>query len=96
MPGFQLHDTAQADYLRQLTEKIRDYSARIRREIKGIFCWSDLRRQLEWENGHECRLAILDPVVDKNRKMTGWKESPASQYLAANYGQEKGQADLTA
>jgi hypothetical protein len=95
-PGFELDDGAQSDYLRQLTEKIRDYSARTRKEIKGIFCWSDLRSQMEWENGHECRLAILDPVVDKNRKMTGWKETPASRYLASVYGQEKVQADMTA
>lgn len=95
-PGFEIDDTAQVNYLRELTEKIRDYSLRTRREIKGIFCWSDLRRQMEWENGLECRLAILDPVVDKNRKMTGWNQTPASQYLAEIYGQEKGQADLTA
>jgi beta-glucosidase/6-phospho-beta-glucosidase/beta-galactosidase len=92
-PGFELDDEAQANYLQQLTEKIRDYSERNRREIKGIFCWSDLRRQMEWENGHECRLPIIDPVVDKNRKMTGWNQTPASQFLAGIYGQKEEQAD---
>jgi hypothetical protein len=86
---FKIDDEAQAIYLQQLTEKIRDYSARTFREIKGIFCWSDLRRQLEWENGHVCQLGIVEPIVDENRSMTGWKETPASQYLATVYGQEK-------
>jgi beta-glucosidase/6-phospho-beta-glucosidase/beta-galactosidase len=92
-PRFELDDEAQANYLRQLTEKIRNYSARTRREIKGLFCWSDLRRQMEWENGHECRLGILDPVVDKNRKMTGWHPTPASQYLADVYDRQDAQDD---
>ena len=87
-PRFELDNAAQANYLRQLTERIRNYSARTFREIKGIFCWSDLRRQMEWENGLDCKLAIVKPVLDKNRRMIGWNETPASQYLASVYGQD--------
>lgn len=86
-PGFERDDEAQANFLRQLTEQIRNYSLRTFREIKGIFCWSDLRRQMEWENGHECKLGIIDPLVDENRRMTGWTGTPASQYLRGVYGE---------
>lgn len=86
-PGFEFDDAAQANYLQQLTERIRNYSAQTFREIKGIFCWSDLRTQLEWENGFDCKLAIVDPVVDENRRMTGWNPTPSSQYLKEVYGQ---------
>lgn len=78
-------DAAQANYLRQLTERIRDYSARTFRTIKGIFCWSDLRRQMEWENHLDCRLGIVETKVDENRRMTDWEQTPASQYLAEAY-----------
>ncbi len=87
-PSFAFDDAAQTDYLKQLTERIENYSARTFREIKGIFCWSDLRRQMEWENGLECRLAMLDPIVDDERRMTRWRSTPASQYLAGVYGQD--------
>ncbi len=87
-PGFELDDAAQVNYLRQLTERIRNYSVRTFREIKGIFCWSDLRRQMEWENGFDCKLAIVKPVLNKNRRMINWNETPASQYLASVYGQD--------
>ena len=89
--GFERDDQAQANYLQQLTEQVRDYSARTFREIKGIFCWSDLRRQMEWENGFECKLAIVEPIVDKNRLMTGWIQTPASRYLAKVYDQKSEQ-----
>ena len=88
-PGFELNNGAQANYLRQLTEQIRDYSARTFRQIQGIYCWSDLRRQMEWENGFDCKLAIVDPIVDDNRRMTGWNPTPASQYLTEVYGQKQ-------
>ncbi len=83
---FELDDAAQANYLQQLTERAESYSRRTFREIKGIFCWSDLRRQMEWENGLDCRLAIVEPVVDENRRMSGWNPTPASQYLSGVYG----------
>ncbi len=89
--GFEQDDQAQSNYLKQLTERVRDYSARTLREIKGIFCWSDLRRQMEWENGFECKLAIVEPIVDKNRRMTGWIQTPASRYLAEVYDQKSKQ-----
>jgi beta-glucosidase/6-phospho-beta-glucosidase/beta-galactosidase len=92
-PGFNFDDAAQAMYLRQLTERIRDYSARTFREIKGIFCWSDLRRQMEWDNGLDCRLGIVEPVVDELRHMIGWNSTPASRYLAEVYHQEAAQAN---
>lgn len=81
----EFDDRAQENYLRQLTEKIRDYSANKFREIKGIFCWSDLRRQMEWENGLSCRLAIIEPKVDERRVLIGWDETPSSQYLKEVY-----------
>jgi hypothetical protein len=87
-PGFVLDDRAQAHYLQKLIKKVRRYSARTFREIKGIFCWSDLRRQMEWENGHECRLAIVDPTVDHHRRMVGWRGTPASRVLAASFRED--------
>jgi beta-glucosidase/6-phospho-beta-glucosidase/beta-galactosidase len=92
--GFEFNDVAQADYLKKLTERIQNYSARYRREIKGIFCWSDLSRQIEWENGLECRFGTIDRVVDRNRRMIGWNPTPASQYLARVYRQEQQQVDI--
>lgn len=86
--GFAFNDAAQAAYLKLLTERIQNYSARTFREIKGIFCWSDLRHQMEWENGFECRLAVLDPILDEKRRMTGWHSTSASRYLAGVYGQD--------
>ncbi len=85
-PGFVQDDAAQAEYLRRLTERIRDYGERTLREIRGVFCWSDLRRQMEWENGFECMLALIEPVVDRNRRMIGWSGTSASRYLADVYG----------
>ena len=67
--GFALDEEDQADYLNELTQRIREYSIRMGREIKGIFCWSDLRRQLEWENGLESQLGILDPIVNVDRQV---------------------------
>ena len=90
--GFTFDDEAQAHYLRELTERIRDYSAQTYREIQGIFCWSDQRIQMEWENGLECRLALINPEVDKNRRMTSWHPTPASQYLKEVYKDEPAQA----
>lgn len=92
--GFEFNDAAQADYLKQLTERIQNYCMRHRREIKGLFCWSDLRGQMEWENGQECRLATITPVVDENRRMTGWHPTPASLYLAEVYKQEERQENV--
>jgi len=84
-PGFEFDDVAQANYLRNLTEKVRDYSARTLRRVKGMFCWSDLRRQMEWENGHACRLATVEPIVNVNRQMTGFQSTPASSYIAVAF-----------
>lgn len=83
--GFEFNETAQAIYLQHLTERIRDYSTRTLRTIKGIFCWSDLTRQLEWDLGSEARLGVNHPVLDTNRRMTGWRQTPASRYLAQAY-----------
>jgi beta-glucosidase/6-phospho-beta-glucosidase/beta-galactosidase len=93
--GFELDDEAQALYLKQLTERIRDYCTRTFREIKGMFCWSDLRRQLEWENGHECRLGLLNAVIDdESRRLIGVLETPASQYLKEAYRVEGARASV--
>ncbi len=40
---FKQDDQAQADYLGQLFAQIKKYP----RQIQGLFCWSDLRRQME-------------------------------------------------
>jgi len=93
-PGFEFNDAAQADYLRQLTERIQNYSARHHREIKGLFCWSDLKQQMEWENGLECRLGTIDPTLDKNRRLTGWNGTPASRYLAEVFREKEESADI--
>lgn len=84
-PGFELDRQAQADYLQQLIDRIRAYCTRTGREIKGIFCWSDLSPQLEWENGLECHLPLLEATVDPNRRMTGFTETPASRVLKEAY-----------
>lgn len=88
--GFALDDAHQADYLEELTQQMKKYCARTGREIKGIFCWSDLRRQLEWENGLESRLGIIDPIVNEDRQMIGWSGTPASRFLAEAYSSKKG------
>lgn len=95
-PRFKPDDNAQANYLQQLTERIRDYSIRTGQEIKGIYCWSDLRRQLEWENGFECRLGLITPSVDKNRQIAGYHGTSASRYLAKAYQAEPQAVPLTA
>ena len=30
---------------------------------------------------------MIDPIVDENRRMTGYTETPASEYLKNVYGQ---------
>ena len=78
--GFKVDLQAQADYLRLLTERIRG------RPIKGIFNWSDLTRQMEWENGDECQLATIDPVLGSDRRMVAWTGTFASEYIRDVYG----------
>ena len=90
-PGFEVDEEAQAEYLRQLTDRIHNYSIENSKEIKGIFCWTDLSR-FEWNEGHECRMALINPIVDENRKMTGWTETPGSRHLAEFYRPEVAQA----
>lgn len=84
-PRFKLNDQAQAEYLQQLTEHIQQYCIKRSRPIKGLFCWSDLRIQLEWENGHECQLGMINPIINERRQMIGWNSTPASKYLKGAY-----------
>lgn len=84
-PGFEKDDVAQAKYLKQLIEEIQGYTETSGREIKGIFAWSDLRRQLEWENGFECVLGQLEAIVDEKRRLVGWTKTPASEVLKEAY-----------
>jgi beta-glucosidase/6-phospho-beta-glucosidase/beta-galactosidase len=84
---FARDNQGQAEYLQKLTERVRDYCARTGSQVQGIFAWSDLTRQQEWENGHDCTLGMIDPIVDENRRMTGYTETPASEYLKNVYGQ---------
>lgn len=85
---FVFDDVAQQKYLQELTERIENYCKQNKKQIQGIFCWSDLRRQMEWENGFVCRLALVDAFVDENRKFISWKKTQASQYLASIYEQK--------
>lgn len=78
---FKLDGEAQANYLQQLTERIERYCQENHRSIKGLFCWSDLRPQMEWDNGFECKLGTIDPILDGKRRMIGWKTHPAADYL---------------
>lgn len=87
--AFQQDDNGQAQYLQQLTEHIRDYSLRTFREIEALYCWSDLRRQLEWENGFDCQLGMINPQVDNtSRRMTAYTQTPAAEYLAKAYKED--------
>ncbi|MBI3236125.1 MAG: family 1 glycosylhydrolase [Chlamydiales bacterium] len=92
-PDFAFDDAAQAQYLEQLTQRIHNYSIENSKQIQGVFCWSDLRRQMEWDNGHECRMALIDTIVDENRRLVDWGETPASRHLAEFYRQEEAQQD---
>lgn len=92
--GFELDDVHQADYLKELTRRLKEYSARTGREIKGIFCWSDLRRQLEWENGLECQLGVMDPIVNENRELVYARATLASRFLAEAYTKEHLQLNI--
>ncbi len=96
-PTFTLDDQAQKQYLQLLTERIRDYSLRTFREIKGIFCWSDLRQQMEWENGFDCKLGVIEqkrhPVI---RCLNGWNQTAAAQYIASVFKKESTAESKTA
>lgn len=82
-------DEAQKQYLQKLTERIETYCKQNKKQLQGIFCWSDLRQQMEWENGLFCRLALVNASVDENRKFISWEKTEASQYLASIYAQKK-------
>ena len=86
---FVFDDDAQADYLEKLTERIKNYCYQNDKNIQGLFCWSDLRRQMEWENGLSCRLGLVDAFVDKDRKLVNWKKSKASTYLTSVFESKK-------
>ncbi len=86
-PSFALNNEAQAQYLRALTEQIHQYCLTNLRQIQGLFCWSDLRRQLEWENGFDCQLALIEPTVDNHRRLQSFTQTPAAQYLSEAYSQ---------
>lgn len=83
--SFKQDDNAQAQYLQQLTEQIRDYSLRTFRQIEALFCWSDLRQQLEWENGLDCKLGMILPQHDSSRRLTNYTQTSAAKYLAQAY-----------
>lgn len=80
-PSYSIDNIAQAQYLQALIQQIRDYP----KDIQGIFCWSDLRRQLEWENGHECQIALVEPIINESRKLVTFTQTPAAQYLSESY-----------
>jgi len=82
---FELDDQAQAEYLKKLTQRIYKYCFKNLKTIKGIFIWSDLRRQMEWNEGNECKLGLINPIVDKNRKMISWQKTPASDFISSYY-----------
>jgi hypothetical protein len=83
--GFELDDAAQAHYLQLLTERIQHYQERTGRRIHGVYCWSDLRSQLEWNEGHDCCLGQIHPQHNTARQFTGWTPTPAATYLRDAY-----------
>ncbi len=87
--GFVLDQDAQAHYLQQLTERIQNFCVRTGQKLGGLFCWSDLDRQMEWDNGHACRLATVKTQVNANRQMVAWESTPASSYLAGVFGGDR-------
>ncbi len=91
--GFELNEAAQAENLRQLTERIKNYVLTRGRTLKGIFAWSDLTQQMEWENGQECQLALIHPVRNALRQLVDWIPIPGSRYLAWVYGGEAAPAN---
>lgn len=84
-PSFNLDNDAQAQYLQALIQQIHQYTLSTFREIQGLFCWSDLRRQLEWENGLECQLALIEPITCDSRRLVSFTQTPAAQYLEKAY-----------
>ena len=84
--GFELNERAQANNLQQLTERIKNYVLTRGRTLKGIFAWSDLTQQMEWENGQECQLALIHPVRNELRQLVDWISTLGSSYLAQGYG----------
>jgi beta-glucosidase/6-phospho-beta-glucosidase/beta-galactosidase len=82
---FNQNDAAQAEYLKELIGEIHHYVATTGREIQGIYVWSDLRRQMEWENGKAVLLGVIETIIDEFRRMIGYEDTEASAYLAEVY-----------
>jgi beta-glucosidase/6-phospho-beta-glucosidase/beta-galactosidase len=83
--GFQRDEETQARHLRALLDNIEAYCRRKGVSLEGLFCWSDLIRQLEWELGHQSQLGLIHPEVNAARQMMGWRPTRASQELATTY-----------
>lgn len=96
-PGFRSNDQAQKEYLEKLLREIRKYGEQTGRELKGIFCWSDLRYQMEWENGFDCELGLIKQRVNgKTRQIEGWNQTAGAQYIASVYKREEEEERKTA
>lgn len=80
--GFVCSRKKQAQYLQQLTERIQSYCQRKKVKLKGLFVWSDLIGQMEWDRGRQCSLAMVDPVKNEKREMIGFTPTAASKYIA--------------
>jgi len=85
---FRQDDASQARFLRELVENVRAFSERTFKRLHAIHCWSDLRGTLEWDRGDGPELPIIEPQVDEDRRLTGWRSTPASRYLASVYAGE--------
>jgi hypothetical protein len=82
-PRFEDDDEAQAAYLQQLIQRVAGYCEKRERKLLEFYIWSDLRRQMEWDSGLDCVVALIDPEINPiTRQMIGWKSSRASEYVA--------------
>lgn len=82
---FQRDRESQARFLRELFQEIGRYCEAKEKSLSGIFVWSDLSRQLEWENGHECGLGILEQVLDEESRLVSIVLTPAGRVVQEEF-----------
>ena len=94
-PDFRLDNEAQAKYIQDFTEHAQQYCESTGHKLSELYCWTAQRRQLEWENGADCKLGILEAIVNTARQLIGWGATPASCYLASMYKDESADTQNT-
>lgn len=78
---YRNRNNVQKRCLRDLTEVIQSYCQRKQKPLQGLFCWSDVRGQLEWDEGSAVQMGHFIPVIDTDRKLTSWDTTPVSKYM---------------